>query len=159
MATFGFFKNKSKSEVYSKEEADEQFAAKTDLDRYARKNHASTSQDYGIGSESSYGHCKVSDNGIGNGVAFSGKAGQQLKDRIERDETAIQQNALNIANMSNRVYVAVNNIVVSGYPDVGDFTRAMKYGTWEYVGKVKGEKLEDGSWVDVIIGYAYKRLT
>lgn len=160
MATYGWQRNKSKSDVYSKEEADEQFAAKTDLDRYARKSHASTSTDYGVGSETSYGHLRISDNSNAPGVAFSGKAGQQLKARVENDENTITQLAMTVNTLNNRVYVAVGNIAISSETrEANFFANVMKYGTWQYVGDVKGQIYQNAQWVDITIGYAFKRLS
>lgn len=89
--TYGICENKCRVEVYSKENADDQFAGKNDLDLYAAKNHATSQPTYGLGNRSQYGHTKVTDDftmtAYVDGYALSAYAGYLLQRQI----TALQR--------------------------------------------------------------------
>lgn len=145
---YGIAESKSKAEVYSKENADGQFAAKTDLNNYAIKNHATNQTTYGLGSSSQYGHVKIVDDysGSSSGLAFSAAAAKTLKSRV--------------STLEAKAYIPVGCVGISydtSVPYV--FNLEMGYGTWEYLGDIIGKKWHEDTqqYVDTRIGSAFKR--
>lgn len=153
MATFGWLRNKSKSEVYSKEEADQQFVSKADLisafESYAKKMHASSSSDYGLGTSAQYGHVKIVDSYPSTvqpvpGLAFSAQAGEALKTRMTNAEATLRE--------VSKYSVPTGHVAISSqHSNPTLFAREMGYGTWEYIGNIMFEI--PGGTSDVCYGF------
>lgn len=114
----------AKSEVYNKTEADEKFLAQV---AGAPKNHASSSNTYGLGTASNFGHVKLTTStampsGDQNGIALAGSMGYTLKKYIDDAIAAITGGE-----------VPVHGIVAMDNWDWNVRT-LYGYGVWEYIG-------------------------
>ena len=113
----------SKPETYSKTEADSKFMTQT---AGAPKNHASTSNTYGLGTASSYGHVKLTTStsapsGSQDGIALAGSMGYMLKKYIDDSIAALAIPQLPVGTA----------ILASGSYTTQEMSARMGYGTWE----------------------------
>ena len=144
--------NKQKESVYTQTEADAKFQTKQDMSGYAPKNHAGSTTAYGIGTGTAYGHVKLGSipgrTPSQNGVALDKSSGDAL---YEMAQNASQYPQLPIG------FVVINPTIGSE-SFIGEL---MGYGTWQYIGLVNGQIWNETThtYDNIIIGYAYKRIT
>lgn len=141
--------NKQKESVYTKSEADAKFQPKQDMSSYAPKNHATGSTTYGIGTGTAYGHVKLGAitgrTPSQNGVALDKASGDAL---YQMAQNASQYPQLPIGGITIHATAGSASLIAD----------LMGYGRWEYVANVMGKKREGSVDVDVVIGFAYKRV-
>lgn len=122
----------SKSETYSQSQTDNNFLRKSEG---APKNHASTANTYGLGTNTAYGHCKLvtdyttAPTGDQDGKALAGSVGYALNQKIDSAEAALRQEI-------SGVQMPVGTVVWSAYHYASDaaFDAVMGYGNWVYRG-------------------------
>lgn len=133
----------SKSETYSQSQADTNFLRKTDG---APKNHASTANTYGLGTLTSFGHCKLTTSlnapsGDQNGIALAGSVGYTLKSAIDSgDAESKSYTDDQIAALPDTRVPVGCAVLNSGTYTPTEFAQIMGYGTWEHLGTVDYSK-------------------
>lgn len=133
----------AKAEVYNRTEADGKFLTQA---AGAPKNHASSSNTYGLGTSANYGHVKLTTStaapsGDQNGIALAGSMGYTLKKYIDDAIAALGVVQIPVGGM----YWANN-----GTLDIG---RILGYGAWRYKGYVA---TTGSSYASAI--YCYERI-
>lgn len=123
----------SKSETYSQSQTDINFLRKTDG---APKNHASTADTYGLGTLTSFGHCKLTTSlnapsGDQNGIALAGSVGYTLKSAIDSGDAALHQEINGVRLPIGSVYWSESHYASSAAVDA-----IIGYGNWTYRGFV-----------------------
>lgn len=117
----------AKAEVYNRAEADGKFLTQT---AGAPKNHASSSNTYGLGTSANYGHVKLTTStsapsGDQNGIALAGSMGYTLKKYT--DDSIASMNLPRIPVGGIFYYYAIG-------ASSSTIRNLLGYGTWEYVG-------------------------
>ena len=123
-----------KSETYNQSQADFNFLRKTDG---APKSHASTSETYGLGTNTAYGHCKLvtdytsAPSGSQDGKALAGSAGYALNQKIDGTEAALRQEMNGLQMPIGSVYWSESH-----YSSPSVIRTILGYGDWTYRGFV-----------------------
>lgn len=146
----------SKSETYSQSQVNTNFLRKTDG---APKSHASSTNEYGLGTANNFGHCKLTTSleapsGNQDGIALAGSMGYILKQTI--DAAIANLHAYIDTAIENASRIPINAFVFSNTKYTAEeMTERMGYGTWTYCFKTQFSDLETaGSYWNA---YAYKR--
>jgi hypothetical protein len=139
----------AKAEVYNRTEADGKLLTQA---AGAPKNHASSSNTYGLGTSTNYGHVKLiasmaAPTGDTDGAALAGSMGYTLK-KYTDDQ---------IATRVSESQLPVGAVVFMNgtRPTNAEMTAFMGYGTWKFIFKktFNDEETVASEWIT----YAYKR--
>lgn len=127
---------------------------------YAVKNHASSSDEYGKGTTTQYGHLMLTNEGQGSdawdsppiGKAVSGTDGYLLSQRIKSNAESIETLQTDVDNIKAIVELPVGTIVISDAQSPSQMAQRMGYGTWL---DIKNETITSGDTI-YYANYFYK---
>lgn len=135
----------AKSEVYNRTEADGKFLTQA---AGAPKNHASSSNTYGLGTSANYGHVKLTTStaapsGDQNGIALAGSMGYTLKKYTDDSIAALGNPRIPVGCC---IWTR-NGVMEHTLPQL------LGYGTWLYRGYVSTTGKDTGYAI-----YCYERI-